>query len=105
MLGQLPVETAAPRGTVGQEADSLLGTVPHDPFLQRLPEERIEPILYRGDRHDRLGRANLGDGDIGEADPSDLAIAPQFGQRADALLEWNLGVGSVELVERDPLDA
>ena len=101
---QLAVQPAAADGAVGQEPDPLLRAVPHHSLRQRLPEERIQPVLHRGDRHDRLGRPDLGHAHVRQPHPADLARPAEVGERAHAVLERHGGVRRVQLVERDALD-
>ena len=55
-------------------------------------------------RH-RLGRRQLLDGDLGEADVADLALVLEGLQLADLVLQGEVGVDAVQLEQVDPVHA
>ena len=63
----------------------------------------VVTVLHRDDRHDALGLAQMLDVDVRQSHVGDLALAPEFGQRAHRLLERHAGIGAVELIEVDAL--
>ena len=103
MLRQRPVEAAAAHRAVGEKPDAAAAAILHHSVRERLAKERIQPVLYRGDRDDRLGRADLRHAHVGESHPAELAFAQKQGERADALLERHRGVRGVQLVQVEPL--
>lgn len=58
-------------------------------------------VLDRGDGHDPPGPFDLLDVDLGDPDVADLARVPTLLDRAEALLELDVGIDAVQVVERD----
>src|SRR4029077_18668082 len=85
------------------ERDPLLGAVVDD-FLVR-PLRQVVPVLDRRDRNDLAPALELLDADLGEPDVPDLPTVTVRGDRAEALLEWGLGVDAVQVVEVDRVGA
>src|SRR5688500_8024336 len=96
-LGEVPDRERPP----GEEGDPLPLTGLED--IIRLPVGEVVAVLDGDDRNDRLRPRELLQVDVREADVADLPLLPQTGELADRLLERNLRVGSVQLVEVDPL--
>src|SRR6185503_786527 len=85
------------------ERDPLLGAVVDD-FLVR-PLSQVVPVLDRRDRNDLAPELELLDADLGEPDVPDLPAVAVCGDRAEALLEWSLGVDAVQVIEVDRVGA
>ena len=102
---QLEVETSPAGWTVRQESDSALGTVRHHTLGQRLAKERIQPVLHRGHRHDRLRLPDFRHRDIRESDPADLPRVLELGQGSDTLCQRDLRVRRMQLIEIDALNS
>ena len=82
-----------------------------DAVLRAVVEERLggavaeaEPVLHRHDVRHLLGRLQLLDGDLGEADVPDLALVLQVLELADLVLHGDVGVDAVQLEQVDPVD-
>ena len=60
--------------------------------------------LQAGDGRDLLCALHLLDGEIGNADPAELALLAQARQRLPSLFDFDVGIGPVNLVEVDGFD-
>src|SRR5918995_4398897 len=98
---QLAIEPPAAGRTVGQKADATALTVFDHPLRQRLPEERIQPILHAGYLDHRLRLPNLRDRHVGETHPADLSVPLEIRERPYAVAERNPRIGGMQLIEVD----
>src|SRR5690349_20543234 len=105
MARQREVEPATSRRAVGQKAYALRLARAHDTVAQRLAEERVQPVLYRGDRDDRLRLPDLRGGDVRQTDPADLSRLVQTAQLPHALEKGHARIGRMELIQSDLIDA
>src|SRR6266702_4749037 len=76
------------------EHDAFGGTVVDHCLVLALGE--VVMVLDGRDRHDLPGTFDLVNPDLRDADISDLAAVAVLRYRAEALLEWRLGVRSEE---------
>jgi hypothetical protein len=92
-----------PERAPGQEGDPLGGA--EGQLALGAAEAGGELVLDAGHLHQLAGLVDLVDADVGEADQPDLAGRLELGQRPHRLGEGHLGVGAVELVQADGVDA
>src|SRR5207253_7371335 len=62
-------------------------------------------ILHRDNRDDLLGSCQLIDGDIRQSDMANLPFLPQLRKFTDRVFKWNLGIGAMELIDVNALEA
>ena len=62
-------------------------------------------VLDRDDRNDCAGARELPRVHVRHADVPNLALGPELAERTDGRLDRNGGVGRVQLVDVDPLEA
>jgi hypothetical protein len=81
-----------------------------DVGLDRAHEDRLRGLLghealERAIAGDPLGLDDLRGRERGAADIADLALVDEVGQRAERLLDVGVRIGTVDLVEVDPVGA
>ncbi len=100
---ELPVGGIVPstEGAVGDESD-LVRLALGEHVAPAVVGE-VESALHGADLSDRAGARELLEGDVGDADVPDLALALEVLERADRLQEGDGWVGCVQLVELDAI--
>ena len=90
-LGQL----AGGQRELRDEADALLLAVLED--VLGLTVDEVVAVLHRGHLEDLLRRLDLLDGDLGQAEVTDLALVLELLHQPELLLARDLGVDAVQL--------
>jgi hypothetical protein len=85
------------------EADALALAIREDGFCAAVRE--VVEVLHRRDRRDRSRRSDLGFGDLGESDASDLALGLQVDQCAELFRERDPRIDAVQLEQLDAFHA
>ncbi len=96
-------EVAGGQREPGEEAEPV--ALADGEHAGRAAVGEVEAVLDADDVDDRARDVELLDADVGDADVADLALVLELLQGADGLLVGHLGIGRVQLVEVDPIDA